>query len=267
MSPRIPILSPVGPGGGKRVAVAYTRTMATNEQGRPAGKSKRLLIGLAFAVFAALVAVAAWQAIEADRRLKALAESARPAPSPAPGVASPLQPPPPAPPLPLGQLLLTGKAIDAPVVDLATLDGKRFTLAASRGQVVFLNFWATWCPPCGKEMPSMVRLGQELARKYPGKFKMVAVSVDEEPGLVKQFFKQPAQGGRLPSDLTVAMDPHGQKATKQVYCAGRGACDDDLKFPESYIVDKAGRIAAFVIGDLDWSDPEARALLEKLINS
>jgi thiol-disulfide isomerase/thioredoxin len=235
--------------------------MAPNEPNRPGGMSPRLLIGLAFAIFAAVVAVAAWQAIEANKRLKDLAAAARAAPPPPPGaVPSP-------PPLPLGELLMAGKPIAAPAVDLATIDGARFSLAAARGQVVFLNFWATWCPPCGKEMPSMVKLGQDLAKKYPGKFKMVAVSVDEEPGLVKEFFRQPSQGGRVPAGLVVAMDPLGKKATKQVYCAGRGACDDDLKFPESYIVDKAGRIAAFVIGDIDWSVDEARALLEKLINS
>jgi thiol-disulfide isomerase/thioredoxin len=237
--------------------------MAPNEPNRAGGRSTRLLIGLAFAAFAAVIAVAAWQAIEANRRLKELAAArAAATPRPAPPGA------PATPPLPLGELLRAGKVIVAPPIELATLDGGRFSLASARGQVVFLNFWATWCPPCGKEMPSMVKLGQELARKYPDKFRMVAVSVDEEPGVVKEFFRQPSQGGRVPSGLTVAMDPLGQSATKQVYCIGRGACGpDDLKFPESYIVDKSGKIAAFVIGDIDWADPAAKALLETLINS
>jgi hypothetical protein len=116
-------------------------------------------------------------------------------------------------------------------------------------------------------MPSMVKLGQELAARHPGKFRMVAVSVDESADVVKQFFKTPEQGGRLPPKVTVALDPDARKAVRTWYCTGRGACaPDDVKFPESYIVDKSGRIAAYVIGDMDWADPAARALLERLID-
>ena len=154
--------------------------------------------------------------------------------------------------------------VPAPAIELEALDGSRFSLAQAKGQVVFVNFWATWCPPCREEMPSMLRLGRELEAKYPGKFRMVAVSVDESWSPVKEFFAAPPYFGK--PGLAVALDPE-QVATRAYYCgARRGACPD-LKFPESYIVDKEGRLVAFVVGPRDWSDPSARLLLESLIGS
>jgi hypothetical protein len=66
--------------------------------------------------------------------------------------------------------------------------------------------------------------------------------------------------------LTVALDPD-QRTTVAYYCAARGGCPDSYKFPESYIVDKNGRLVAFVVGPRDWSIPTARAFLEALIGS
>ncbi len=153
----------------------------------------------------------------------------------------------------------------APAIDLVALDGSRFSLAAARGQVVFVNFWATWCPPCRDEMPSMVRLGQELAARYPGKFRMVAVSVDDGLDPVKAYFSAPPFSGP-PSGLTIALDD-GQAVTKAYYCTARGGVCPDLKFPETYIVDKAGRLIAYIVGPRDWAHPAARAFLEDLIRS
>lgn len=110
----------------------------------------------------------------------------------------------------------------------------------------------------------MVRLGRELEAKYPGRFRMVAVSVDESWDPVKEFFSAPPYFGK--PGLAVALDPN-QVATRAYYCgARRGACPD-LKFPESYIVDRNGRLVAFVVGPRDWSDPSARLLLESIIGS
>jgi thiol-disulfide isomerase/thioredoxin len=146
----------------------------------------------------------------------------------------------------------------APPADLEALGG-RFQLAAAKGQVVFLNFWATWCPPCRDEMPSMVALGKELAARYPGKFKMVAVSVDDDWETVMRFF-----GGPPPAWMTVARDGD-QGVTRAYYCAARGRCPDAYKFPETYIVDRSGRLVAYVVGPRDWSSPAIRRYLERLI--
>jgi thiol-disulfide isomerase/thioredoxin len=155
-------------------------------------------------------------------------------------------------------------AVEAPPVDLAALDGTRVSLADLRGQVVFLNFWATWCPPCREEMPSMVALGQQLAKRHPGKFRMLAVSVDEAWDPVKEYFAAPPFGGP-PSGLTVLLDQDASLA-RSYYCAARGVCPD-MKFPETYIVDKTGRLVGFVVGPRDWSQPAAQEYLERLIGS
>jgi thiol-disulfide isomerase/thioredoxin len=151
--------------------------------------------------------------------------------------------------------------LKAPELAVETLNGKPFSLADARGQVVFVNFWATWCPPCRSEMPSMLRLGAELAKAYPGQFKMVAVSVDEGWEPVRTFF-----GGALPPDVVLALD-RNQTATRAYFCAARGQCPESYQFPESYIVDKRGRLAAYVVSSRDWSDAAAKRFLVGLIKS
>ncbi|MBK9516278.1 MAG: TlpA family protein disulfide reductase [Anaeromyxobacter sp.] len=167
--------------------------------------------------------------------------------------------------MPYNELVTAPVPVLAPSIELPTADGGRFSLAAARGQVVMVNFWATWCPPCAKEMPSMVKLGQDLARAHPGKFRLVAVSVDEAPDAVAKFFAAPPYRG-LPKDVVVALEPGAGDVTRGYYCGGRGACrPEDVKFPETYIVDRDGRIVALVVGDIDWSTPATRKYLEALI--
>ncbi len=152
----------------------------------------------------------------------------------------------------------------APPIDLAALDGSRVSLADARGEVVFVNFWATWCPPCRDEMPSMLALGRDLAARYPGRFRMIAVTVDEDLAQVRSFFAAPPFAGP-PGEVAIAHDAD-QKVTRAYYAQARGFAPD-IKFPESYIVDKSGRLVAYVVGPRDWSDPAARAFLEALIRS
>ncbi len=153
----------------------------------------------------------------------------------------------------------------APDLELAAMDGGKVSLSSLRGQVVFVNFWATWCPPCREEMPSMMALGRELEAKYPGKFKMLAVSVDEDGWpAVRKFFDDKAYGGST-APLVVCLDGD-QRTTESYYCAARGGCPKEYKFPESYIVDRKGRLVAYVVGPRDWADPRARSFLEQLIN-
>jgi thiol-disulfide isomerase/thioredoxin len=151
--------------------------------------------------------------------------------------------------------------VPAPAIELATLDGRRVSLAALRGQVVFVNFWATWCPPCRAEMPSMLTLGRELEQRYPGKFRMLAVSVDDGWQPVLEYF-----GGPPPPGLTVALDTD-QLVTRAYYCAARHGCPDSYKFPETYVVDASGRLVAYVVGPREWSAPAARRFLERLLGS
>lgn len=200
------------------------------------------LAGLAVA--AVLVALLAWQTWRTlSTRPQVVSEPAR----------SPAQ-----------QLGIDRADAPAPPFDLVTLDGTRVSLASLRGQVVFVNFWATWCPPCREEMPSMIRLGQELTRKYPGRFRMVAITVDEELAPVNEYFGAPPFSGP-PSGLTVGWDAN-QAVARSYYCTARGFCPD-MKFPETYIVDPTGRLVAFIVGPRDWNHPAARTFLEGLIRS
>jgi thiol-disulfide isomerase/thioredoxin len=149
----------------------------------------------------------------------------------------------------------------APDVNVVTDDGKRVKLAGERGKVVFVNFWATWCPPCIEEMPSMLRLGADLAASHPGRFEMVAVSGDDSWEAIQQYFGK--NFGGVPKGLKVVRDPDAS-AARAFYCAARGYCPD-IKFPESYIVDRSGRIVAMIVGPRDWSHPDARQLLDLLL--
>ena len=149
----------------------------------------------------------------------------------------------------------------APDVTVTGADGKPVRLSALRGQVLFVNFWATWCPPCIQEMPSMLQLGRALTAAHPGRFKMVAVSGDDGWEPVHAYFKQ-AFGG-APRELLLARD-NDATAAKSFYCTARGYCPD-VKFPETYIVDRSGRVVAMIVGPRNWDDPGFRQWLEFVI--
>ena len=79
------------------------------------------------------------------------------------------------------------KKIQAPEISVVSLDNQQLTLASLKGKVVLLNFWATWCPPCREEIPSMMKLNTFMAGKP---FQMVCVSVDEGgKKAVEEFFR------------------------------------------------------------------------------
>jgi len=228
---------------------------------------------LAAAAFAgvALVCALAWHAWRITQQADQLAATRAPAPPPVaarpPGPPTMDGGPPPAPAIPENQIVTRGQPVPAPPLELPTADGKRVSLAALKGQVVMVNFWATWCPPCAKEMPGMVKLGEALTRKHPGKFRMVAVSVDEDTAALMKFFSGPAYGG-LPKNVVIAREPGIGQVTRAYYCVGRGACrPQEVQLPESYLVDKQGRITGVVVGDIDWASPIAAQYLEELIKS
>ena len=121
----------------------------------------------------------------------------------------------------------------------------KITLSAYRGQVVVLNFWATWCPPCIEEMPSLVEMQRRMKSKG---VTVLAVSVDVDEGAYKQFVKDHNV------NLQTVRDPD-QKSNSLYGTA---------KFPETYIIDRNGVMRRKFIGAVDWTEPEITDFLGKL---
>ncbi|MDD4881115.1 MAG: TlpA disulfide reductase family protein [Gallionellaceae bacterium] len=134
----------------------------------------------------------------------------------------------------------------APAMTLDALDGARVDLAQLRGKVVLVNFWATWCPPCRKEMPSMNRLAGKMAGRP---FAMLGVNMGDSPDDIRAFLKQ------IPVAFPILLDPDGSQLQPWQVVA----------FPTSYVVDPRGRIRLGLFGAMEWESPEAVATLEKLL--
>jgi cytochrome c biogenesis protein CcmG/thiol:disulfide interchange protein DsbE len=125
----------------------------------------------------------------------------------------------------------------APEFRLQAMDGSTVNLSDFRGKVVMLHFWATWCPPCVEELPTLDKLYRTVVDKD---FQLLAVSVDEGGAPeVAAFLKK--NGLNLP----VLLDP--DRTIAGLY--------GTYKFPETYIVDRQGVVRYKVIGPRDWSDP------------
>jgi len=135
----------------------------------------------------------------------------------------------------------------APDFTLQTVDGRSITLSSLRGKVVLVNFWATWCPPCREEMPSM----EEMYRNYaPGGLELLAINVEENgPQVLPDFLKA------HPHTFPVLMDT----AAKVQNSYGV------FQFPETYIVDRNGIIVDKVIGAIDWTAPSSLIELNRLL--
>jgi peroxiredoxin len=136
----------------------------------------------------------------------------------------------------------------APDFTLRDLQGGVHRLSALRGNVVFVNFWATWCPPCRSEMPDMQQLYNEMV--VGGKpFHMLAILYNTEPQLGANFVTR--NGYNFP----VLLDP-ANEASQAYGITG---------VPETYIVDKNGILREKFLGPLPWNSSEAKAMLNKYL--
>jgi peroxiredoxin len=136
---------------------------------------------------------------------------------------------------------------EAPDFTLPDVEGRSMRLRELRGKLVFLNFWATWCPPCRLEMPSMERLYQTFK---PTEFAMLAVSIDRQgTEAVKPFMEE------LQLTFPALLDQTSAVA-RQYGLRG---------LPTTYLIDPDGRLIGAAVGGRDWSSTEAKALIAGLL--
>lgn len=136
---------------------------------------------------------------------------------------------------------------DVPSYMNIELEGVGFpnaNLADFYGEVIFVNFWGTWCPPCRREMPSI----QSLYEKYDGKVKFVTVAFEKRPGNLEPFI----QKNNYTFPVYIAKSPLEPKMKARGY-------------PTTFIIDKKGKIKAKDVGAADWNAPSVHKFLDKLL--
>ena len=133
----------------------------------------------------------------------------------------------------------------APEARFVTLGGESFTTSQLRGKVTVVNFWATWCPDCVKEMPRMV----EAHRKYASRgYEMIAVAVRDHPNRVADFTRTQA----LP--FKVALDTSAEVSRQ---------FGEVRITPTTFLIDKNGRVIRRFVGEPQWQ--EFDRLVEKAL--
>ncbi len=125
--------------------------------------------------------------------------------------------------------------------------GKAITLADKRGRVVLMNFWATWCSPCVREMPSLGRLQAKFDKSV---FEVVLISEDRDPAVIEPFFRRLGL-----TNMTAYHDPRF-RLSRQLAVPG---------LPTTLLIDQRGFEVGRVIGSAEWDSPEALALIRSYI--
>jgi peroxiredoxin len=118
-------------------------------------------------------------------------------------------------------------------------------LSDYRGQIVILNFWATWCPPCVEEMPSLVEMQRRMKAKG---ITVLAVSVDADQRAYNQFLKD--------HNVNLLTVRDVDQKSNSLY--------GTFKFPETYIIDRNGVMRRKFIGAVDWTAPDITDFLNKM---
>ncbi|MGC1483756.1 MAG: TlpA disulfide reductase family protein [Candidatus Acidiferrum sp.] len=131
------------------------------------------------------------------------------------------------------------------------LQGKPAHLSDLRGKVVVLNFWGTWCPPCIEETPSLNRLQKYIASRNGV---VLGIAADEDQAVYEQFLR----------DQGVTFPTYRDPATKEQH-SPIAQSYGTVKFPETYIIDRNGKIARKIIGFQNWDSPQMLTYFDSIL--
>jgi cytochrome c biogenesis protein CcmG/thiol:disulfide interchange protein DsbE len=125
-------------------------------------------------------------------------------------------------------------------------------LSSLKGQGIILNFWATWCAPCIREIPSLI----ELSKQYKSKgLKVVAVSVDKDWETINRFFTRYPNMAEAKTEFVILLDSDSRFATEY------GA----YQFPESYLINRKFIVDLRLAGEQVWQDPRMATYYDRIL--
>ncbi len=139
----------------------------------------------------------------------------------------------------------TGNPVPPPI-NLTDINGKVFSINDYTGRVTLVNFWATWCPPCVEEIPSLNRLRQKMSGKP---FRLISVNYAEPPEVVRQFMQQ------VNVEFPVLMDLQATTSAQW----------NVIAFPSTFVIGPDGKIHYGVNAAIAWDDPEVIRTLDRLL--
>ncbi len=135
----------------------------------------------------------------------------------------------------------------APDFTVPAFPNGQVRLRDRRDQVILVNFWATWCPPCVDESPSLQKFAEQMRSQG---VEVIGISVDQDPTVLQKFID------RFHLTFAIGRDPYQALAHRY----------GTFKYPETYILDRDGRVAEKIIGAIDWQDPRITAFVRSLAN-
>lgn len=144
-------------------------------------------------------------------------------------------------PGPAGKVAVGDMAPDFTLPDLSGMEQH-----LPKGKVVLLNFWATWCPPCRKEIPSMVDLDNEMRDKG---LAIVAASVDKDSNQLTGFVREYS----VPFEVLHDADA----SVSRRYGV--------FRYPETFLIDRSGKVRYHLIGAVEWTDPAVKRTIDSLL--
>jgi len=146
------------------------------------------------------------------------------------------------------ELTATSESLPAPDFTLQDSDANKYSLKDYRGKVVLLNFWATWCPPCRREMPSLERLHQKLKDKD-----LVILALNQMEDVDQIFIFT----GEIGVDMTIPILFDKDSSVSRAYGV--------MGLPTTYLIDKKGNVRFRAIGGREFDHPEVEKLILQLV--